>query len=77
MYAFAYIYHMSYKNHHLRQWLLEHPCISLRCVEKHADVPKDTIRLFVKEHREALPEKHFDSIIQVVSDYGYKPMDDE
>ncbi|NJB38103.1 MULTISPECIES: hypothetical protein [Flavobacteriaceae] len=68
---------MSYKNHHLRTWFVEHPCISLQCVEKLANVPKDTIRLFVKEHRESLPQKHFKSIIEVVSHYGYIPMDDE
>ena len=67
---------MQYVQSHLRQWLLEHPLINISGLEKSAQVPKDTLRQFIKE-RQNLPKKHIGSIEEIIIAYGYIPLEQE
>lgn len=66
---------MTYKHSHLLNWLKSHDCISLSCLEKKAYIPKDSLRHFIKERRD-LSIKHFDSLENILFDYGYKSLNE-
>lgn len=53
------------------QFLQAHPLINIRGLENQAETPIDTIRNAL-EGKRGLPEKHSDSIIAIIKDYGYK-----
>lgn len=67
---------LNYKEHHLQNFLKKHPAINVTQIEIDANVPKDTLRHFVKNRR-SLPVKYFESIEKVLSNYGYIPMESE
>lgn len=65
---------LSYKEHHLQNFLKSHPAINVSQIEIDADVPKDTLRHFVKNRRK-LPIKYFEAFEEVLSNYGYVPFE--
>lgn len=67
---------MAYAQKHLLDWLNNHPCISIECLEGMAESPQNTLRHFLKERRN-LPDKHFKNIVSVLLNYGYIPLKSE
>ncbi len=67
---------MDYKEQHLRDWLKEHPLISIYALEKEAKLPKRTVYHFVNERR-GFPEKHYGKLCNILYDYGYEEMNAE
>ena len=64
---------MDYSSNHFRDWLIKHPLIKIKVLEKSAGIPIDTLRHF-KLKRRNLSKKHFDSLIPILKEYGYKPL---
>lgn len=60
---------MDYKQHHLRNWLADHPLISIQGLEALCEIPKDTLRHFMKERR-ALPERYLGVVTTALLPYG-------
>lgn len=67
---------MNYDQQHLLSWLNKRPLIKISKLEELSDCPKDTIRHFLKERRE-LSRKHFKSIENSLSNYGYATSNEE
>lgn len=67
---------MDYKIHHLRDWLENRPLISIHGLEKKAKLGKDTVYHFVKKRR-GLPNKHYETLAQILYSYGFTEMDSE
>ena len=62
---------MVYEEQHLRNWLKQHPLISINALEKEAQLPKDTVNHFVNERR-GFPKKHYEKLLPILFDYGYQ-----
>lgn len=67
---------MDYHQIHFLNWLKARPCLSLECIETSCDMPKGTMRHFLKERR-GIPVKFFDILIKEMALYGYRPIDSE
>jgi len=55
----------------MKNWLKEHPCLSLRCLEKKADIPEGTLKHYMAGRRE-LNEKHKEKLLPVLQSYGFE-----
>lgn len=55
---------------HIVSFLLTHPLISVRGLEKATDAPNDTIRK-AKEGKRNIPPKYFYKIGLILSNYGF------
>ena len=67
---------MNYSENHLRNFLLEHPALDISKLETLCELPKDTLRHFLKDRR-GIPEKHIQSVEKELLKYGYTPLGDE
>ena len=67
---------MNYSEQHLRAWLLDRPLIKIEALEHQADCPKATIRHFLKDRR-SISANHLESIVKILSIYGFIPLGDE
>lgn len=64
---------MNYKTQILLDWIREHPLISVMALEKQAGVPSCTVKhALSKTEQRDLPEKHYDAIVAVLFDYGFR-----
>ena len=54
----------------MKKWLKERPCLSLRCLEREADLPIKTLDHYVAGRRE-LNEANKKKLIPVLKKYGY------
>lgn len=55
----------------IRKWLIDRPCISLRCLEKESELPTKTLSHFVNGRRE-LNNEHLKKLTKVLVKYGFK-----
>jgi len=55
----------------MKEWLIERPCISLRCLEKEANLPTKTLSHYVNGRRK-LSAEHIEKLTPVLSKYGFK-----
>ncbi len=67
---------MNYNQHHIRNWLIGRPLISIRALEDVSGCPRGTIRHFLKERRN-ISESYLESIGEKLSDYGFVPLGEE
>lgn len=67
---------LLYEQQHLRVFLLDHPAINKSKIETLCNVPRDTLRHFLKERRN-LPLKYFNSIRDELMKYGFIPLSSE
>jgi hypothetical protein len=67
---------MEYSDNHLRNFLLEHPALDISKLETICDLPKDTLRHFIKDRR-GIPIKHIQNIEKELLQYGYSALNDE
>ena len=67
---------MNYSENHLRNFLLEHPALDISKLETICELPKDTLRHFLKDRR-GIPDKHIESVEMELLRYGYNPLGDE
>lgn len=65
---------MNYNLQHIRRWFEEHPAISTSKIEMLCEIPKDTLRHFIKDRRE-IPEKFISKLQKELANYGYKPLE--
>jgi chromosome partitioning protein len=49
----------------------DHPCISVNCIEKAADLPKSTLAHALRGSRQ-LNEDHMGKLMPVLKKYGYQ-----
>lgn len=64
---------MDYKQQHLKKYFEERPAINVTDIEQAVEIPKDTIRHFLKERRN-IPQKYFSEIENELVKYGYQPL---
>lgn len=55
----------------IADWLKERPSISLRGLEKEANLPPKTLSHYVNGRRK-LNEQHLDTLLPILSKYGFK-----
>lgn len=55
----------------VKEWLKERRCLSLRCLEKEAQLPTKTLSHFVNDRRE-LNNEHLKKLTKVLVKYGFK-----
>ena len=67
---------MEYKLHHLRNWLIDRPLLSIQAIEKACNMPIMTLDHFIKERRN-LPSKHYDKLVEILYKYGYQELNAE
>ena len=60
----------------MQEWLITNDCLSLSCLETKADIPKGTLRHFIKERRN-LPYIHYQSLKDVLYKYGFMELHNE
>ena len=54
----------------LKQWLEDHPCINMACIESEANIPAKTLVHF-KNGRRDLNKDHLEKLIPVLNKYGF------
>ncbi len=64
---------MLYLYQELLDWLKSHALINISQLEVEANVPKDTIRHFIKDRRD-ISSLHYESIKDVLYKYGFNPL---
>ncbi|TCL62509.1 hypothetical protein EV196_11351 [Mariniflexile fucanivorans] len=67
---------MSYIENHLRNWLLNHKCINLSCVEKSCGMKQRDLSFFVNERRHLKVDEFF-KVSKFLGDYGFVSLDSE
>jgi len=55
----------------IKKWLIDRSCLSLRCLEREADLPRKTLSHFVNGRRK-LSAEHIEKLIPVLAKYGFK-----
>jgi hypothetical protein len=55
----------------IKKWLIDRPCLSLRCLEKEARLPTKTLSHFVNGRRE-LNVEHIKKVTEILLKYGFK-----
>lgn len=58
----------------LIDWFKERPCLALKCLERHAELPPKTLDHFVAGRR-TLNNKHLDKLIPLLKKYGLENKD--
>lgn len=67
---------MVYKEQYLRDWFKSHPLLSINALEKEANLPKHTVYHFIHDRR-GFPEKHYEKLIPILSEYGFEEINAE
>tara|TARA_R110000868_G_scaffold410679_3_gene699715 strand:- start:7 stop:210 length:204 start_codon:yes stop_codon:yes gene_type:complete len=67
---------MDYTLNHLRNFLLKHEALDISKLEVLCELPKDTIRHFLKDRR-GVPLKHVERLENELLSYGYVPLTHE
>ena len=67
---------LDYEQQHIRNWLADKTVFNIRKLEDACKVPRGTIKHFINARR-SIPETHLDKIVNVIREYGFKPMSQE
>lgn len=67
---------MTYTQHYLRNFLMDHTALNLSELDRICQLPKATLRHFIKERRE-LPLHHMKNIEWELKKYGYTSMEED
>lgn len=70
------IYTMSYKENHLREWLINHKCINISCLEKQCNIKAKNLAFFKSEQRR-IGIDEYNTVTKHLLNYGYIPLNDE
>lgn len=55
----------------VKQWLLAHPLIKIRALNKAAELPENTIKNSMINERRPFPAKYLNKVIAILKSYGY------
>ena len=57
----------------IRKWLEGNAVFKISAIAQRASIPKGEMYHFLKDRRE-LPEKHYNSLKDILIQYGYRPL---
>lgn len=67
---------MLYEDNYLRNWFLERPALKISLIEENSEIPKDSLRHFLKDRRPITKENLIKLKKEIVK-YGYVNFNEE
>lgn len=67
---------MSYSENHLRDWLRQHNCLNISCIEKACNIKQRNLSFFINEQRRISVDE-YNSVCKFLLNYGFRALNAE